>query len=170
MSGKGPVTKEGGKGDGGAGGHPARPANRLAIAAGVERILYRAAVDIGFRKVLLDDRSRALEEAGSRLLDTEREVLDSVPPRVLKSMVRNVERSRKRPGKLMRAVAGCALAATTALVAVDCSNDTPKGARPDVPSSEPAQEQVLERAADAGAGEQVEIASPDWGVGGARPE
>ena len=114
------------------GGRPAaRPNNKLRVPVGIEKVLYRAAVERDFRELLFKDRRQAIEASGFELLESEAHILTSVPSPVLKGMVAKVDVRRHTPGRFMRAVAGCALAATTALVAVDCGSEAEMGVRPE---------------------------------------
>ena len=87
------------------GGQPRkRPTIRMSIRVGLERVLYLASRDKGFRKALLNDREKALENAGLELSAGESAVLASVDGRALETMVNNVRpEARKEVTARLRA-------------------------------------------------------------------
>ena len=88
------------------GGQPRQvPKVRVSIRVGLERVLYRAAVDARFREALLAERGKALDAAGLVLSDNEAAILGVVSREALESMIRNVRPHVSRERRFMKAVA-----------------------------------------------------------------
>jgi len=88
------------------GGQPRkRPTIRMSIRVGLERVLYLASRDKGFRAALLADRAKALESAGLELSAGETAVLASVDGGALETMVNNVRPESRKDHRFVKAVA-----------------------------------------------------------------
>ena len=103
------------------------------LPVGVEKVLYLAATDEGFRQALMEDRARAVQQRGLSLRDSERALLAAVPDQQLRVAIdgmdttpRNVQRRT-----FMRVVAASA-ATVAAAEALGCSDDATAGIRPDM--------------------------------------
>jgi len=104
------------------------------VPVGVEKVLYLAATDEGFRQALMEDRARAVQQRGLSLRDSELALLAAVPDPQLRVAIdgmdttpRNVQRRT-----FMRVVAASA-ATVAAAEALGCSDDNvATGIRPDM--------------------------------------
>jgi hypothetical protein len=108
------------------------------LPVGVEKLLYIAATDQGFREALLNDREGAIDARGLSLRPSERSLLRSVPEAQLLSIIDGIDVSPEnlaRRGFLKTvAVATATVIAAEGLVA--CGDDaTPAGIQPDMPPS-----------------------------------
>ena len=113
----------------------ATPTQGMKVPIGIEKVLYRAAADPEFKDLLMRDRAGALDGARLRLTATEQGILGSVPKPALARMIERIDTRAHGRGKVMKTVAAVALAATTALAAVDCVMPVATGAAPDLPDS-----------------------------------
>lgn len=117
------------------GGQPRkRPAMRMKVRVGLERVLYRAALDRHFREALLADRPAALASAGFELDPSEHAVLASVDRDSLAAMIAQVDPAGRKDRRFMRAVAATfvTLASGTAmLVEEGCELSASTGIQPD---------------------------------------
>jgi hypothetical protein len=91
------------------------------VPVGIEKVLFRAARDPGFRGLLLEDRPRALQAAGVELRPFEREMLAAISPAALAGTIDSLvpENPRKRRFMGLVAAATTSLAAGTAVVSCD---------------------------------------------------
>lgn len=113
------------------GGRPmARRTKKLRIPIGFEKTLYLAATDERFRSRLLADRERAVQEAGYELVQTEANIIESVPQTVLVSMIEAIDTKQHTRRRFMRNVAACVLAGTVMIESTGCPVT---GAEPDPP-------------------------------------
>jgi hypothetical protein len=104
------------------------------VPVGVEKLLYLAARDDGFKRRLLDDRAAAIEESGTRLRPSEAAALDAIDSATLERMIGSIVPENPRRRKFMGLVAAAAtsLAAGTAVISCDgASDDMSKGATGD---------------------------------------
>ena len=117
------------------GGQPRkRPTIRMSIRVGLERVLYRAAVDKGFRKALLKDRDGALRAAGMELSAGETAVLSSVDRDALATLIDNVRPEARKDHRFVKAVAATFVTLATGTTACDMNTDTVQAGIPtDVP-------------------------------------
>jgi TonB family protein len=85
------------------------------IPVGIEKVLYLAATDVGFREALFADRAEALARPGVNLLPDEAAVLKCIPDDRLELMIAQIDPAAHGK-RFMQKVAACAvaLAATTA--------------------------------------------------------
>jgi hypothetical protein len=97
------------------------PAGKIMVPVGIEKILYRAAGDVEFRKELLGDRERAVAASGMTLRESERAVLRAVPDDALAAMIDRVPLANPKRRRFMNAVAAAvtSLAAGTAAMGCD---------------------------------------------------
>jgi outer membrane biosynthesis protein TonB len=88
---------------------------QVKIPVGIEKVLYLAATDAGFREALFADRAEALGRPGVNLLPDEAAVLKCIPDDRLEMMIAQIDPSAHGK-RFMQKVAACAvaLAATTA--------------------------------------------------------
>ena len=108
-----------------------RPALRMTVEVGLERLLYLAATDGRFREALLEDRAGAVAAAGLALSDGEAAVLACVDRDALAAMIDAVT-PRDRPQRpFLRSVALTFLALATTTADVACGPVTTKGIEPD---------------------------------------
>jgi hypothetical protein len=110
---------------------------RLSIPAGIEKVIYRAAIDPGFRQILLADRKRAIESHGPRLTDVEARVLESIPAERLEHIIERIEPRRHGKRAFMRSIATAVVTLATGTATVSCEQATPLGVDPDVPIDMP---------------------------------
>jgi len=96
----------------------------LKVPIGIEKVVYRAAADPGFKDRLFADRRSAVAEVGFKLLDSEFSILLSVPDQSLAAMIDRIDPERHGRRRFMRKVAACALAVATGTVLMDagCSS------------------------------------------------
>lgn len=117
------------------GGQPRkRPTIRMSIRVGLERVLYRASLDRAFRKALLKDRERAMQEAGMELSAGEAAVLASVERAALSTMIDNVRPEVRKDRRFVKAVAATFVTLATGTTEIGCGHETASagGAQPDV--------------------------------------
>ncbi|MBM4352775.1 MAG: hypothetical protein FJ109_03115 [Deltaproteobacteria bacterium] len=114
------------------GGRPrARRTHRIKIPIGIEKVLCRAAADSQFRRILFEDRPRALQAYGQDLSDTEREVLHGIPAPMLQEMVGRIDLKQHGKSRLMRGVLAAAMLVSTAMVDTGCFEVQTAGISPD---------------------------------------
>ena len=93
--------------------------NRVPV--GIELVLYRAALDPGFRDALLNDRSAALTNAGYVLKSSEQAILDAASSAQLSGMIGRIDTQAPPRSKLMQSVQKLVLAAATTATLVTAS-------------------------------------------------
>ncbi len=93
---------------------------------GLEKILFHAARDTIFKRLLLADRDAAIEESGVSLRPSERAMLSVATDDALEAMIARINPSNPKKRKFMGLVAAAAtsLAAGTVLVAGGCDAQT----------------------------------------------
>jgi hypothetical protein len=79
------------------------------VPIGLEKVLYRAAIDGGFRHELLTDRLHAVQRVGNDLSPTEQSILQSIPEATLSAMISGLRPQQKFTRKFMKAVATAVL-------------------------------------------------------------
>lgn len=115
------------------GGQPRkRPAIRMTVKVGLERVLYLAATDRAFRTAVLVNRTAALKAAGLSLSDGEAAILDAVGADALDAMIDAVA-PRSRPQRpFLRSVAATFLTLATGTAQVGCEPPVSTGIEPDL--------------------------------------
>ena len=105
------------------GGRPmARRMMRMNIHAGIEKALYKAAVDPGFRRALLEDRIEAVQRGGIALTDAEEAILGSVPRERIQLMIDRIRPEKHGKRKFMKAVAAAVVTLATGTAGVACED------------------------------------------------
>jgi len=166
----------------GAGRPRAMRRSRLGIHAGIEKALYKAAVEPGFRRELLEDRFAALRGSGIGLTEAEAAILSSVPDERLALMIDRIRPEKHGKRRFMRAVATAVVTLATGTAAISCDKDvtadaevSDAGIDPDVPS-DIVDEDALDDAADIPEGideedaDIVDLDTDDVAVGGIMPD
>lgn len=114
------------------GGQPRKkPALRMTIKVGLERLLYLASIDPRFRAALLDDRDRALADAGLALSESEAAVLACVDRDALATLIEHVRPEVRPDRRFMKAVAATFLTLATGTAQVGCPQAHSAGISPD---------------------------------------
>ncbi len=92
----------------------------------MEKILFHAARDTIFKRLLLADRDAAIEKSGVSLRPSERAMLSVATDDALEAMIARINPSNPKKRKFMGLVAAAAtsLAAGTVLVAGGCDAQT----------------------------------------------
>jgi hypothetical protein len=103
------------------GGRPPGPGKGVgAVPRGIEVLIKKAAVDPGFKALLLAERSAAAAEIGLELSETETAMLDRVPGAQLEAIIANTSVSpRLRPAFMGRAAVMLAALGTGPVVYAD---------------------------------------------------
>ena len=98
-----------------------RPKRKMQVPVGVEKLLYLAAQDDGFKERLLEDRAAAMNEAGVQLRPSEAAALEAIDASTLEKMIEAIVPENPRRRKFMGLVAAAAtsLAAGTAVISCD---------------------------------------------------
>ena len=125
------------------------------VPVGVEKVLFLAATDEGFREALLQDRDRAVEQQGLSLRDSERALLAAVSNEQLCVAIDGMDTSAPnvRRRTFMRVVAASAATVASA-AALGCSDDgVATGIRPDMDDDD------LNKSPDSGADSGKDSAS-----------
>lgn len=114
------------------GGQPRkRPALRMTVKVGLERVLYLAATDRDFRTALLVERDAALRAAGLSLSDGEQAILAAVDGDALAAMIDAVK-PRERPQRpFLKSVAATFLTLATGTAQLGCPAPVATGIEPD---------------------------------------
>ena len=115
------------------GGQPHKRRNsqgKVQVPVGLEKILFHAARDDGFKKLLLADRVTAIEKSGVSLRPSERAMISVATDDTLEAMIAKINPSNPKKRKFMGLVAAAAtsLAAGTALIAGGCEAQVEKTA------------------------------------------
>lgn len=105
----------------------------MEIPINIEKILLRAAGDDAFCSALLENATRAVEEKGFGLRDSEKAILGSMPRSTLEAMIGRIGSPSGSKGRFARHVAA-AVAGSMIITAAACGDDEPtRGATADVP-------------------------------------
>jgi hypothetical protein len=98
-----------------------RHRGRIEVPVGLEKTLFHAARDEGFRTALLTEPRGAIERAGIKLRPSEQEMLSVIAPAALEAMIDSLVPGNPRRRRFMGLVAAAAasLAAGTAAPACD---------------------------------------------------
>jgi hypothetical protein len=99
---------------------------KVQVPVGLEKILFHAARDDSFKKLLLADRDAAIEKSGVSLRPSERAMLSVATGDALEAMIAKINPSNPKKRKFMGLVAAAAtsLAAGTALIAGGCVSES----------------------------------------------
>ena len=94
---------------------------KLNIPAGIEKTIYKAAIDPGFKSQLFEDRLGTIESHGFKLTDMERTLLESIPDQRLELIIGQIRPEHHGKRMFLPAVAPAVvtLATGTAVVACD---------------------------------------------------
>jgi hypothetical protein len=115
------------------GGRPRRGRRiRLNIPAGIEKAIYRAAIDPDFRQELLENRNRAIESHGLKLTDVENRILENIPEGRLELIIDRIRPARHGKRMFMKSIATAVVTLATGTAAVSCEED--RGVESDIPS------------------------------------
>ena len=111
------------------GGQPSKRRNsreKIQVPVGLEKILFHAARDDSFKKLLLADRDAAIEKSRVSLRPSERAMLSVATDGALEAMIARIIPTNPKKRKFMSLVAAAAtsLAAGTVLVAGGCDAQT----------------------------------------------
>jgi len=103
-----------------------RERGKIKVPVGLEKVLFHAAQDEGFKKRLFADRAQAIAESGIRLRPSEEATLKVIPDASLEVMIAGIVPENPRRRKFMGLVAAAAasLAAGTAATGCDVSAET----------------------------------------------
>lgn len=108
------------------GGRPLRrPKRRISIPVGIEKVLYKAAVDPLFKKLLLADRMKAVELEKMRLSPSEMLIFRNVSDSALRTMIGKIRPKKHGRRKLMKAVAAAVVTLTAGTAGVGCDDGGP---------------------------------------------
>ena len=101
-----------------------RSEGKVQVPVGLEKILFHAARDTSFKKLLLADRDAAIEKSGVSLRPSEHAMLSVATDDALEVMIAKINPSNPKKRKFMGLVAAAAtsLAAGTAVIASGCDN------------------------------------------------
>jgi hypothetical protein len=113
---------------------------RLNIPVGIEKILYRAAIDPDFKKELLQDRDRALDNRGIRLTQYESLIFETVTDSTLALMVNQIKPEKHGKRRFMKAVAAAVVTLATGTAGMGCEDEGPPK---DVTEAEDIYEEVV---------------------------
>ncbi len=107
------------------GGQPrkGKRAGTMSVPVGLEKLLFIAARDDGFKQKLLSDRGAAITEAGVRLRPSEEATLNAIPNAALVTMVEGINPANPRRRKFMGLVAAAATSLAAGTAAVSCDVD-----------------------------------------------
>jgi len=152
------------------GGRPmARRKMRMNIHAGIEKALYKAAVDPGFRRALLEDRIEAVRRGGIALTGAEEAILGSVPRERIELMIDRIRPEKHGKRRFMKAVAAAVVTLATGTAGIACEDKGGHDATDagDVPVDTP----VMDPTGDAAdLPDEVEVDVPFDGVEGIMPD
>ena len=145
------------------GGRPrVRHKKKTRVPIGIEKLLCRAAMDVGLKRALLDDRDAVLASLGNEVSETESVILRSIPADTLALMIERIDVKKHARKRFMRGVVAASLLAASTMVADGCI-PAATGAEPDWPDEDVmTQETLVEQdAAGVGTGENLDIGVPD---------
>ena len=111
------------------GGQPSKRPNskeKIQVPVGLEKILFHAARDTSFKKLLLADRDAAIEKSRVTLRPSERAMLSVATDDALEAMIARIVPTNPKKRKFMSLVAAAAtsLAAGTAVIAGGCVSES----------------------------------------------
>jgi len=130
------------------GGRPlVRRKARINIHAGIEKALYRAAIDPGFRRDLLEDRLAALRSRSMVLTAAEETIFACVPRDRLELMIDEIRPDKHGKRRFMKAVATAVMTLASTTATVSCMEST--GVEADVPEDVPVDTSYPDPAGDA---------------------
>ena len=78
---------------------------KMSIPAGIEKTLYKASIDAGFREQLFEDRFGTIEDHGLHLTELERRMLEAIPDSRLDAIISQIRPAQHGKRKFMKAVA-----------------------------------------------------------------
>jgi hypothetical protein len=118
---------------------------RMSIPSGIEKAIYKASIDPGFRQELLEDGRRAIESHGLGLTDMEARILESIPGERLEHIIDRIEPRRHGKRAFMKSIATAVVTLATGTATVSClplcggatsdydfsMDDPPRDIRPD---------------------------------------
>jgi len=96
---------------------------KIKVPVGLEKALYHAARDDGFKARLLAEPRAAIEEVGISLRPSELAVLSAIPPTALDAMIAGLVPENPRRRKFMGLVAAAAASLAAGTVAASCGDD-----------------------------------------------
>ncbi len=101
------------------GGRPRKPRKvRINVPAGLEKLMYKAAIDAGFRRRLLEDRAAAVAASRIALTPIEARMLEAIPPERLAASIDRIEPLRHGKRRFMRTVATAVVTLATGTAAI----------------------------------------------------
>jgi hypothetical protein len=113
-----------------------RPSSTMVeVPIGIEKVLYIAATEPGFRRDLLEDREAALRARDLELRSTELAMLRATPAEQLEAAIEGLDVSEQGSGRrrFMRTVAAAAVTLAAGEVLTACEPNLDGGSRPDDP-------------------------------------
>ncbi len=110
------------------GGRPLRrPKRRISIPVGIEKVLYKAAIDPAFKRFLIADRMKAVESENMRLSPSEMLIFRNVSDSALRTMISMIRPKKHGTRKLMKAVAAAVVTLTAGTAGMGCDDGGPSG-------------------------------------------
>ncbi len=109
-----------------------KPKRKISIPVGIEKVLYKAAIDPVFRDLLLVDRKKAVESQHMKLSPSEMTILGNVSGSALSIMIDRIKPRQHGRKKLMKAVAAAVVTLATGTAAIACDDAQPAGITSDV--------------------------------------
>jgi hypothetical protein len=117
---------------------PEEGASLPPVPTGIQRLLYLAAADEAFRRVLCERRAGAAEAAGVELTASEAAILGAVTDAQLEAMIASIPPPPvERRSFLRETAASAVLALGGAALATTCTASCTRGATADVPAQKP---------------------------------
>ncbi len=99
-----------------------QPRAKISIPVGVEKVLYKAAIDPAFRGRLLEDRMKAIESEDMKLRPSEMMVMRNVKGSALRKMIERIRPQQHGGKRIMKAVATAVLTLATGTAGVACDD------------------------------------------------
>jgi hypothetical protein len=96
---------------------------KIQVPVGLEKLLYAAAQDEGFKARLLDDPGAVAAEVGVTLRDSEVATLSAISPAALDAMIASIVPENPRRRRFMGLVAAAAASLAAGTVAGSCKDD-----------------------------------------------
>jgi len=93
---------------------------RMQVPVGVEKLLYLAARDQDFKRMLLEHRAEAIEASGLTLRSSEAAALQTIDDRALEAMIASIVPTNPRRRKFMGLVAAAATSLAAGTVVISC--------------------------------------------------
>jgi hypothetical protein len=97
-------------------------AGKIQVPVGVEKILFRAAGDEGFKERLLSDRAEAIEESSVTLRSSEAGMLTAISNEALSNMIASINPENPKRRKFMGLVAATAASIVAGTVDSGCQS------------------------------------------------